>query len=181
MTIFEAPIPGLLIIEPRVFKDPRGHFFESFRLDALEEKTGEKIHFVQDNQSKSSKGVLRGLHFQNPPFAQGKLVSVAKGSVLDVAIDIRQDSPTYGQHFAIELNDRNHLVFWIPVGFAHGFLTLENNTIFTYKCTNYYNRDSEGAILWDDPDLNINWPTDEPLVSEKDLEAQSFSNFASLF
>jgi len=136
---------------------------------------------VQDNQSLSSKGVLRGLHFQNPPYAQGKLVRVIKGAVLDISVDIRKDSPTYGQYFSMELSEENKIVVWIPPGFAHGFATLEDSTIFTYKCTEVYNKESEGALLWNDKDLNINWEVNDPLVSEKDLVAGNFKNFASKF
>ncbi len=181
MKITEAPIKGLLIVEPRVFRDSRGYFFESFHKKKFNEANGRNIDFVQDNQSMSAKGVLRGLHFQNPPFAQGKLVSVVQGSVLDVAVDLRKDSPSYGQHFSIELSGTNNLAFWIPEGFAHGFVALENDTIFSYKCTNFYHPESEDAIIWNDGDLDIKWPVTNPIVSEKDLEAQSFSNFESQF
>jgi dTDP-4-dehydrorhamnose 3,5-epimerase len=125
--------------------------------------------------------VLRGLHFQNLPYAQGKLVRVIKGAVLDVALDIRKNSPTYGQHFSVELSEENKTLVWIPPGFAHGFATLKDNTIFTYKCTEVYNKESEGALLWNDKDLNINWKVNDPLVSEKDLVAGNFKNFASKF
>ena len=142
---------------------------------------GLDLDFVQDNQSLSQKGVLRGLHFQNPPFAQGKLVRVIKGSVLDVAVDIRKDSPTYGEHFAIELSEENKTIFWIPPGFAHGFVTLEDDAIFTYKCTEVYNKESEGALVWNDPDIAIDWGVESPLVSDKDLVAVSFNNFETQF
>ncbi|MDA1009546.1 MAG: dTDP-4-dehydrorhamnose 3,5-epimerase, partial [Bacteroidetes bacterium] len=142
---------------------------------------GLDLDFVQDNQSLSQKGVLRGLHFQNPPFAQGKLVRVIKGSVIDVSVDIRKDSKTYGKHFSIELSEENKKVVWIPPGFAHGFYTLENDTIFTYKCTGVYNKDSEGALLWNDSELNIDWGVERPLVSEKDLIAGNFKDFKSQF
>ena len=136
---------------------------------------------MQDNQSLSQKNVLRGLHFQNPPFAQGKLVRVITGSVWDVAVDIRKNSKTYGQSFGIELNEKNKTMFWIPPGFAHGFLTLADNTIFSYKCTNVYNKNSEDSILWNDTDLKINWKNAQPLLSEKDKNAKPFKNFVSLF
>ena len=136
---------------------------------------------MQDNQSLSQKGVLRGLHFQNPPFAQGKLVRVIKGSVLDVAVDIRKDSPTYGKHFTVELSEENKTIFWIPTGFAHGFVTLEDDTIFMYKCTGVYNKASEGALIWNDADIAIDWGVEYPLVSDKDLVAGSFKNFESKF
>ena len=180
MEIIKTPIEGLLVIRPTIFGDDRGHFFESWSKESFA-KNGLDLDFVQDNQSLSSKGVLRGLHFQNPPFAQGKLVRVIKGSVLDIAVDIRKDSPTYGQYFSIELTEKNKTIVWIPPGFAHGFLTLKDNTIFTYKCTGVYNKESEGALLWNDKDLNINWKVNDPLVSEKDLVAGNFKDFVSKF
>jgi dTDP-4-dehydrorhamnose 3,5-epimerase len=180
MEIIKTPLEGLLVIKPRIFGDDRGHFFESWSKQSFDE-VGLDLNFVQDNQSLSGKGVLRGLHFQNPPYAQGKLVRVIKGSVLDIAVDIRKDSPTYGQHFSIELTEKNKTIVWIPSGFAHGFLTLKDNTIFTYKCTGVYNKDSEGALLWNDKDLNINWKVNDPLVSEKDLVAGNFKDFVSKF
>ena len=180
MEIIKNPIEGLLLINPTIFGDDRGYFFESWSEESFA-KNGLDLDFVQDNQSLSSKGVLRGLHFQNPPFAQGKLVRVIKGSVLDIAVDIRKDSPTYGQHFSIELTEKNKTIVWIPPGFAHGFLTLKDNTIFTYKCTGVYNKESEGALHWNDKDLNINWKVNDPLVSEKDLVAGNFKDFVSKF
>jgi dTDP-4-dehydrorhamnose 3,5-epimerase len=168
------------VIRPKIFGDDRGHFFESWSKESFT-KNGMDLDFVQDNQSLSSKGVLRGLHFQNPPFAQGKLVRVIKGIVLDVAVDIRKDSPTYGQHFSIKLSEKNKTIFWIPPGFAHGFVTLEDDTIFIYKCTGVYNKESEGALLWSDKDLNIDWGVENPLVSDKDLVAGNFINFESQF
>jgi dTDP-4-dehydrorhamnose 3,5-epimerase len=180
MEIIKTPIKGLLVIKPRIFGDDRGYFFESWSKQSFAE-AGLDLDFVQDNQSISSKGVLRGLHFQNLPYAQGKLVRVIKGAVLDVALDIRKNSPTYGQHFSIELSEENKTIVWIPPGFAHGFATLKDNTIFTYKCTEVYNKESEGALLWNDKDLNINWEINDPLVSEKDLVAGNFKNFVSKF
>ena len=180
MEIIKTPIEGLLVIKPTIFGDDRGYFFESWSKESFA-KNGLDLDFVQDNQSLSSKSVLRGLHFQNPPFAQGKLVRVIKGSVLDIAVDIRKDSPTYGQHFSIELTEKNKTIFWIPPGFAHGFVTLEEDTIFTYKCTGLYNKESEDALLWSDTDLNIDWGSIDPLVSDKDLVAGSFENFRSQF
>ncbi|MDG1333078.1 MAG: dTDP-4-dehydrorhamnose 3,5-epimerase [Crocinitomicaceae bacterium] len=180
MTITKTAIEGLLILEPRVFKDDRGLFFESFNEKLFNEAAG-PIHFIQDNQSVSKKGVLRGLHFQNNPHAQGKLVRVAQGAVIDVAVDIRKESPTYGQHVAVELTAENNKQFWIPEGFAHGFVALEDNTIFCYKCTDYYAPDCEGSLLWNDPDLNIDWGIENPLVSEKDKVATKFTIFASSF
>ena len=147
MNIIDTILPGVLIVEPKVYFDERGFFKESFNKERYHE-IGIDIPFVQDNQSRSSKGVLRGLHFQNPPFHQGKLVRVIKGAVLDVVVDVRTDSPTYGEHFKIELTEENKTMFWVPPGFAHGFLTLRNDTIFSYKCTNVYNKESEGSILW---------------------------------
>jgi dTDP-4-dehydrorhamnose 3,5-epimerase len=180
MQIKETNIDGLYIIQPKVFEDPRGYFFESYNKKAFSEN-GIDADFVQDNQSLSQKGVLRGLHFQNPPHAQGKLVSVTKGAVLDVAVDLRKGSVTYGKHFSIELNEQNKTMFWVPAGFAHGFLTLEDNTIFSYKCTNFYNKESEGCILWNDETLNIDWGPSYPQLSEKDKQGVLFSDFKSNF
>ena len=180
MTITKTEIEGLLILEPRVFKDDRGLFFESFNKEQFTEAAG-SVNFIQDNQSVSKKGVLRGLHFQTNPHAQGKLVRVAHGSVIDVAVDIRKDSPTYGQHVSVKLSAENNKQFWIPEGFAHGFVSLEDNTIFCYKCTDYYAPECEGSLLWNDKDLNINWGIQEPLVSEKDKVATKFVNFTTSF
>lgn len=181
MVITNCRIPGLLIIEPRVFEDERGSFFESFNEKLFRELTGVDYPFCQDNESISKKNVLRGLHFQTHPFAQGKLVRVSFGKVLDVAVDIRNDSPFYGQHELIELSAENKKQFYIPPGFAHGFLTMEENTIFNYKCTNYYSPVSEGTIQWNDKDLEINWPVDQPIVSVKDQNGEKFCNFVSQF
>lgn len=169
MEIIKTAIDGVVIIEPRLFKDERGYFFESFSQREFNEKVKE-IHFVQDNESKSSYGVLRGLHFQKPPYAQSKLVRVIQGAVLDVAVDIRKGSPTYGQHVAVELTADNHRQFFIPRGFAHGFSVLTDEVIFQYKCDYFYAPQSEGAIAWDDPDLGIDWriPTGQVILSEKD-------------
>lgn len=180
MQIERTHIPDLLIITPTVFGDDRGHFFESYRDDVLK-KAGVQESFVQDNQSLSSKGILRGLHFQKNPHAQGKLVRVLQGAVLDVAVDIRKNSATYGQHYAIELNAENKKMFYVPPGFAHGFLTLADDTIFCYKCTDYYHKESEGAILWNSPTLQINWKVKDPKLSDKDLIATDFSEFISPF
>ena len=180
MEIIKTHLEGLLVIKPKILEDDRGYFFESWSKESFF-KVGLNLDFVQDNQSLSGKGVLRGLHFQNPPFAQGKLVRVIKGSVLDVAVDIRKNSPTYGQHFSVELSEENKTIFWIPPGFAHGFITLKDDTIFTYKCTGVYNKESEGALLWNDKDLGIDWGIKNPLVSDKDLVAGSFINFKSQF
>ena len=180
MNIIKTPIENLLVLEPKVFEDERGYFFESFNKKKLED-IGIKESFVQDNESLSNKNVLRGLHFQAPPFAQGKLVRVIKGSVLDIAVDIRKESATYGKYFSIILSEQNKKMFWIPPGFAHGFLTLEDQTIFSYKCSENYNPSSEGSLLWNDPQLNIEWNIDEPIVSAKDQEAQAFTSFKSPF
>jgi len=162
-----TPIEGLLIIEPQIFKDSRGYFFESFSAEKMK-SMGINAPFVQDNQSLSQKGAVRGMHFQVPPFEQGKLVRVVQGAVMDVVVDIRKASPTYGQSFSIELSAENQLMFWIPPGFAHGFETLEDQTLFLYKCTNGYSKVSEGGLLWNDPALGIKWQTKEPIVSDKD-------------
>lgn len=180
MNVIETNIEGLLIIEPDVFYDPRGFFFESYN-EAKYKEAGLDYKFVQDNLSLSEKHVLRGLHFQKPPFEQGKLVQVIKGSVLDVAVDIRSNSPTYGQHHALVLNEKNKTQFFVPPGFAHGFITLEDNTIFSYKCTNVYNKESEGSLHWNDELLNINWGVKDPLVSDKDKLAPLFDTFKSPF
>ncbi|MDI9341473.1 MAG: dTDP-4-dehydrorhamnose 3,5-epimerase [Sediminibacterium sp.] len=180
MEITETKLKGCFIIQPKVFEDARGHFFESYNADVFK-KAGLDLQFVQDNQSLSNAGVLRGLHFQNPPFAQGKLVRVITGAVYDVAVDIRKNSPTYGQYVGIELSGQNKTMFYIPEGFAHGFLTLQDNTIFSYKCTNVYNKPSEGCVLWNDPDLGINWNVTEPVLSAKDMEGTLFRDFVSAF
>ena len=180
MEIIKTFIEGLLVIKPRIFEDDRGHFFESWSNDSFK-NIGLDLDFVQDNQSLSQKGVLRGLHFQNPPFTQGKLVRVIKGAVVDVAVDIRKNSPTYGQHFAVELSEENKTVFWIPPGFAHGFVSLKDDTIFTYKCTGVYNKESEGALIWKDEDLDIDWRVENPLVSDKDMVAGNFNDFTTQF
>ena len=178
-TIHEFP-KGLVSIYPTVFGDERGFFLESFNQESYKEFIP-NLTFVQDNLSKSKKGVLRGLHFQAPPFDQGKLVQVITGSVLDVAVDIRRDSPSYGQHFKVILNtiDRNQL--WIPPGFAHGFVSLEDDTIFSYKCTNTYSKEHEGCILWNDSDLRIDWEIENPLISPKDELGTLFKDFISPF
>ncbi len=180
MKIIETPISGLLEIEPRVFGDERGYFFESYNREAFV-NAGITEEFVQDNQSLSAKGVLRGLHFQNPPHAQGKLVRVIQGAVLDVAVDIRKGSPTYGHYHKVLLSGANKKMFWVPPGFAHGFLTLEDDTIFAYKCSGLYNKESEGSIVWNDPDIGIDWGVENPAVSEKDRHAPGFRELNSNF
>ena len=181
MEIETTNIEGLLILTPRIFKDNRGSFYESFNKKIFDDHTNGKYNFVQDNQSISKKGVLRGLHFQNPPYAQGKLVRVIKGAVIDIAVDIRKDSVTYGKHFKIKLSEENNIQFFIPPGFAHGFIALEDDTIFAYKCTNYYYPKSEATILWNDALLNIDWETNGCIVSEKDDIGLNFSSFESEF
>lgn len=180
MNFEKNSISGLCVITPRVFDDPRGYFFESYSKKSFIE-AGITDDFVQSNQSLSQKGVLRGLHFQTQPHAQSKLVRVIQGSVLDVAVDVRKNSPTYGEHFSIVLSAENKKMFFVPIGFAHGFLTLEDNTIFSYKCGNYYNKASEQGILWNDTTLNIDWGINDPILSEKDMVNSRFLDFDSPF
>ncbi len=178
MQIRKFEIEGLLLIEPRLFQDDRGFFFESYNAIKYAEILGEGANFVQDNISVSNKHVLRGLHFQESPFAQGKLVTVLQGKVLDIAVDIRKNSKTYGQYQSIELSSENNYQFWIPPGFAHGFLSLEENTLFSYKCTNFYSPEHEKTLNWNDPLLAINWgDISNPIVSQKDMFGQSFHDF----
>jgi dTDP-4-dehydrorhamnose 3,5-epimerase len=169
MNIVKTEIEGVLIIEPKVFGDERGYFFESFSQREFEERVSETL-FLQDNESKSKYGVLRGLHFQKPPFEQAKLVRVVKGKVLDIAVDIRRDSPTYGKHVSTLLTEDNKWQLFIPRGFAHGFVVMSEEVIFQYKCDNYYMPEYEGALLWNDPQLNIDWkiPVEDIILSEKD-------------
>lgn len=181
MKFTKGEIDGLWVIEPKVFGDHRGYFMETFQHERFKAETGHNVNFVQDNESLSSKGVLRGMHFQKPPHAQGKLVRVISGSVLDVAVDIRKDSPTYGKHQSILLTGENKTQFYIPPGFAHGFLTLEDNTLFSYKCTDFYHPESEGSIAWFDKDLAINWGDIAPVISDKDRDAEGFASFNSPF
>ena len=187
MEVIKTNIDGVLIIEPRVFKDARGYFFESFSQREFDEKVmpilGYKVHFVQDNESMSSYGVMRGLHFQRPPFTQSKLVRCVKGSVLDVAVDIRKGSPTYGQHVAVELTEDNHRQFFVPRGFAHGFAVLSETAIFQYKCDNFYHPEADGGISILDDILGIDWriPTEKTLLSEKDLKHVCLKEFDSPF
>ncbi|HBZ66754.1 MAG TPA: dTDP-4-dehydrorhamnose 3,5-epimerase [Bacteroidales bacterium] len=180
MEIIETEIRDLKIIKPQVFEDERGYFFESYNLEKFA-NAGIDIAFVQDNESKSMKDVLRGLHFQAPPFAQGKLVRVMRGAVLDVAVDLRKGSSTYGKWASIILTESNKFMYWIPAGMAHGFLTLQDHTVFFYKCTNVYNKPSEGSIRWDDPTLQIDWGTKQPILSAKDETAPLFEGFVSPF
>lgn len=180
MEFIKTKLEGLLIIQPKVFGDNRGCFFESFS-QQLFEQNGVIANFVQDNQSISKKGVVRGLHLQAPPYAQAKLVRVVHGAAQDVAVDIRKNSPTYGQYVSVRLDTIQNNMFWIPRGFAHGFVALEDDTVFVYKTDNYYNKASEMAIRWDDPTLNIDWNIKQAIVSEKDNENPFFKDFISPF
>ena len=182
MEVIKTAIEGLVIIEPRIFKDARGYFFESFSQKEFDEKVM-PIRFVQDNESMSSYGVMRGLHFQLPPFTQSKLVRCVKGKVLDVAVDIRKGSPTYGQHVAVELNEDNHRQVFIPRGFAHGFAVLSETAIFQYKCDNFYAPEAEGGISIKDGSLGIDWqiPTEKAILSEKDIKHLCLKDFDSPF
>ena len=180
MNFVKTEIEGLIVIEPKVFKDDRGYFYESYNYDLFRINGVEDV-FVQDNESLSQKNVLRGLHFQKPPYSQAKLIRVVQGKVLDVAVDLRKNSKTYGKHCAIELSSENKKMFYIPEGFAHGFLTLEDDTIFSYKCSGFYNPSSEDALLWNDKYLNINWNVENPILSEKDKIAKDFNDFITPF
>jgi dTDP-4-dehydrorhamnose 3,5-epimerase len=173
-------IEDVIEIQPNVFEDNRGHFFEFYHKQKFFD-AGINCEFVQDNQSASLKNVLRGLHFQKPPYAQAKLCRVLKGSVIDIAVDIRKNSPTYGKHISVVLDDKKKNMLFIPEGFAHGFMTLEDHTIFQYKCSNYYNKESEDCILWNDIDLNINWSVNDPIVSEKDKYGNRFADYETPF
>lgn len=171
MTVKETKLKGCFIFEPKIFEDSRGYFFESFNKETFNKLIGENINFIQDNESYSSKGVLRGLHYQTGKYAQAKLVRVIKGKVLDIAVDIRKDSPTFGEHVSLELSEENKLQLFIPRGFAHGFIVLSDTAIFSYKCDNFYNKEAEGGIIYNDKDLNIDWVLSENdfIVSEKDM------------
>ncbi|QTE21489.1 dTDP-4-dehydrorhamnose 3,5-epimerase [Polaribacter cellanae] len=179
MKITEAFLKGCFVIEPKVFGDKRGNFFEVFNQKIFTEKTGLKVKFVQDNQSISQRGVLRGLHLQKGEFAQAKLVRVIKGKVLDIVVDVRKNSPTFGKHFSIELSEDNNKQIFVPKGFLHGFSTLEDNTIFSYKCDNYYHKEAEDGVIYNDKVLNIDWKLkkNEILLSEKDENLPSFLEF----
>lgn len=182
MNVIKTDIEGLVIIEPRLFRDARGYFFESFSEREFAEKVA-PVKFVQDNESRSSYGVLRGLHFQKPPYAQAKLVRVVKGRVLDVAVDLRKGAPTYGKYVAVELSEDNHLQFFLPRGFAHGFCVLSDEVVFQYKCDNYYVPQSEGAVIWNDPDLGIDWriPQEDVVLSDKDRCHPAFKELDDVF
>jgi dTDP-4-dehydrorhamnose 3,5-epimerase len=177
MECIHTEIKDCFIIKPTVFSDNRGYFFESFNEQKFNQITGLKIHFVQDNQAKSDRGILRGLHFQKGAHAQAKLVRVLQGKVIDVAVDLRKDSPTYLQHIAVELSAENNLQLFVPRGFAHGYSVLEDNTVFGYKCDNYYNKEAEGGVFYADPKLNINWQLkeDEIILSEKDKQLMNLA------
>lgn len=180
MEIIETGIEGLLVLKPRVFEDSRGYFFESYNHEVFF-KLGIKDSFIQDNQSMSMKNAVRGLHFQKAPHAQAKLVRVTNGKVIDVVVDIRTNSSTYGKVYSVELSLQNKLMMYIPIGFAHGFATLEDNTIFQYKCTDVYHPETEGGIFWNDTQLSVDWPVDNPIVSEKDTKLPLFKDFVSPF
>ena len=181
-TFTETEIKGVYVIEPTVFGDHRGYFMETYSQQAFEE-AGLHYTFVQDNQSKSSYGVLRGLHFQKPPYSQSKLVRCIKGAVLDVAVDIRKGSPTFGKYVAVELTEDNHRQFFVPRGFAHGFAVLSEEAVFQYKCDNFYNKESEGSVAWNDPQLGIDWriPAEKVLLSEKDKLSKGITDADYLF
>ena len=181
MNIISTKIEGVYLIKPKIFNDDRGSFFESFNMKVFQKETNQKINFVQDNQSVSSKNILRGLHFQKPPHAQAKLVRVIKGCVLDVVVDLRKKSKTYGKYILEELSEYNNHQLFLPKGMAHGFLTLEDNTIFTYKCSEFYCKDAEDSIIWNDNSIGIKWPGSKPLLSKKDQNAKKFSSFVSPF
>ena len=173
----QTPLKGCVVLTPTVFSDGRGSFFESYKKEAFNEALGQEVNFVQDNESFSSKGVLRGLHFQNGVFAQAKLVRVVQGKVLDVAVDLRPKSSTYGAYFSVELSAENKKQLFVPRGFAHGFVVLSDTAVFSYKCDNYYNKESESGIIYNDPTLNIDWklPKDQLQLSEKDLQLPKFT------
>lgn len=180
MEVQELDIPGVLLITPRVYKDSRGSFLESYK-DSAFRQVGINFTFGQDNQSVSGRNVLRGLHFQNPPFEQGKLVRVVSGAATDVIVDIRRDSATYGRHLKIELDASNMRILWIPPGFAHGFVSRSDQTVFLYKCTKEYDQASESGIRWDDPELGIDWQVTDPVISEKDAALPYFKELKTKF
>ncbi|MBX2841052.1 MAG: dTDP-4-dehydrorhamnose 3,5-epimerase [Flammeovirgaceae bacterium] len=183
MQVEETHLSGCFVIKPKIFRDPRGYFFESYNQEKFEKGTGKKINFVQDNQSQSSYGVIRGLHYQLDPYAQAKLVTVLEGKVLDVCVDVRMDSPTYGQHFGIELSAENKFQLFIPRGFAHGFVVLSETAIFQYKCDNFYAPQVESGIIFNDPEINIDWkiPHDHLIISEKDKHLKTLKEAENNF
>lgn len=178
MKTTQTKLKGCFIIEPTVFKDERGYFYETFNQQKFTELTGKKVNFVQDNESFSTKGVLRGLHYQDGEFAQAKLVRVAQGSILDVAVDLRKDSPTYGEHVSVEISSENKKQLFVPRGFAHGFVVLSETVLFLYKCDNFYNKQSERGVIYNDPTLNIDWKLskNELIISPKDIVLPRFEN-----
>ncbi len=181
MQVIKEPLKGLLVIKPSVFSDKRGYFFESFNRQVFEQ-AGIPTEYVQDNESLSAEvGVLRGLHYQAPPHAQDKLIRVIRGRVLDIVVDIRKNSETYGRHFRIEMTSTDKEMLFVPKGFAHGFVTLEPNSIFSYKCSALYNKESEGTIMWNDPELDLDWGVENPILSDKDRKGRSFKDFSSPF
>jgi dTDP-4-dehydrorhamnose 3,5-epimerase len=180
MKILDTHIKGLVFLESKVFNDERGFFTELFNQE-IQELLGNNVNFVQDNLSISKKNVVRGLHFQIPPFAQGKLVRAIKGEILDIAVDLRKDSPTFGQYESFVLNDQNHRCLYIPEGFAHGFASLKEDSVLFYKCTNVYHKISDRVLLWNDSSLNINWNVDNPIISEKDKFGLTIDNFTQIF
>ncbi len=179
MKIEQTNFSGLLVLTPQIFTDERGYFMETYNQKEIDKICG--TNFVQDNESLSNKGILRGLHFQRPPFAQAKLIRVIVGSILDIAVDLRKGSATYGKHFSFIISDKNKNQLFIPIGFAHGFLSLENNTIINYKCSEYYNKDSEDSLIWNDKDLSIEWGLNNPILTDKDENANNFINFENPF
>lgn len=179
MTVETTPLPGLLVLTPRIFGDDRGWFFEAFNERSFKEATGVEPRFVQDNESRSAARVLRGLHIQAEPHSQGKLVRVVSGAVLDVCVDVRPESVTFGRHFAMRLDGREKKMLWIPEGFAHGFLSLEDGTVFNYKCTRFFHPASERTILWNDPAIGIAWGVDDPVLSEKDRKGVTMKEYAA--
>ena len=174
-------LEGVMLVRPRMFEDERGSFTETWNMHAFQEIVGQSVHFKQSNESVSREGVLRGMHFQVPPHGQGKLVRVTRGRVLDVAVDLRKESPTFGQHVAVELSSENRWQLWIPVGFAHGFLAMEDGSTLQYQCTDTYHPESEQSLAWNDPNLGIDWRVERPLVSERDQAASAFASFESPF
>jgi dTDP-4-dehydrorhamnose 3,5-epimerase len=180
MTVERLPFKGLLLLRPKIYYDERGYFFETYNEEFFYDMFM-PLKFAQDNQSLSNKGVLRGLHFQNPPFDQGKLIRVISGAVLDMVVDIRKKSETFGKHYSLVMKSEDYLILWIPPGFAHGFVSLADNTIFSYKCTKIYHKESEEGILYNDPKLNINWNYPNPIVSEKDKLLPGFDKLESQF
>ena len=183
MAVIKTAIEGVLVIEPRVFSDERGYFFESYNEERFLSETGIAVRFVQDNESRSKRGVVRGFHFQRPPHAQAKLVRVVKGKVVDVAVDIRTGSPTYGKYVAVELSEHNHRQLFLPHGMAHGFMVLSDEAIFQYKCDEYYHPESEGAIIWNDPTIAMDWGVTEAdiILSEKDRQNPTLAELGEIF